>query len=148
MTLSEESAEYVEVETNFNRSISGYFSSLRRVRQIEKIQNSFLYAHYQLKKAHKRSLHGWVHERTLYHGTKACNVDSICKINLTGVKWAITVLDSASSVEEVFSPSAKYASDYPRGAKICLMASHACREGSGSFPMCGCPRFGHTSCAA
>ncbi|KAG5871259.1 hypothetical protein JTB14_003544 [Gonioctena quinquepunctata] len=101
--LSRASKDYRIVQEQFYRTIPRCGSSyLKQIRQIERIQNPFLYAHYQLKKAHERRIHGHVTEQTLYHGTRNCSVNSICKNNFSKFGWG------------AFSSSARYASGYPQ----------------------------------
>ncbi|KAG5898395.1 hypothetical protein JTB14_030373 [Gonioctena quinquepunctata] len=86
-----------------------------KVKKIERIQNYFLFAQYKLKQAHKMSSHGDVKELTLYHGTKACNIDSICKNNFAWRRMGSNGFRFSKFGRGVsFSPNVHYASDYPR----------------------------------
>ncbi|KAG5898394.1 hypothetical protein JTB14_030372 [Gonioctena quinquepunctata] len=93
------SPEYRDVVKDFRRTMD----TSVKVREIKGTRNYFLLAQYELKKAHKRSLHGHVTELTLFHGTKACNVESICENNLAWRKMDDNGYRFSKSVEEFLS---------------------------------------------
>ncbi|XP_023020250.2 protein mono-ADP-ribosyltransferase PARP12-like [Leptinotarsa decemlineata] len=87
----------------------------RNVNKIERIENPFLYAQYQLSMLKKKWRYGSVKELTLFHGTKSTYIDSICKNNFDWRKMGRHGFRYRKFGRRMsFSPSARYASDYPR----------------------------------
>ncbi|XP_044264720.1 pheromone-processing carboxypeptidase KEX1-like [Tribolium madens] len=81
------------------------------IENIVKVENPFLRKAYHAKKKEKQALYGAVREELLFHGTKKCNVDNICRYNfdfrLFGTNKGHRFGQGVS-----FSPNAKYASWY------------------------------------
>nr|XP_023020250.1 poly [ADP-ribose] polymerase 12-like [Leptinotarsa decemlineata] len=109
-------SEYFNVNTIFDRTMSILrILGSRHVRKIERIENPFLYAQYQLSMLKKKWRYGSVKELTLFHGTKSTYIDSICKNNFDWRKMGCHGFRYSKFGRGMsFSPSARYASDYPR----------------------------------
>ncbi|XP_023012673.2 protein mono-ADP-ribosyltransferase PARP12 [Leptinotarsa decemlineata] len=108
--LSGNSPEYHAVERRFKST-----SPLSNIIQIQRVQCPFLYVQYQLKLKQKQSRHVYVSESSLFHGTKECNIDSICRKNFD---WRLMGSSgyrySKFGCGVSFSPSSNYASMFPR----------------------------------
>ncbi|CAH1154609.1 unnamed protein product [Phaedon cochleariae] len=110
--LKSGSVDYTILEKKF---LSGLKYPKRRVVRIVEVRNPFLYLQYELKLTQKKKLYGYISEKQLYHGTKECNVDSICEKNFDWRKIGANGMRSSKFGMGVsFSPSSQYASDYPR----------------------------------
>ncbi|CAH1154610.1 unnamed protein product [Phaedon cochleariae] len=111
--LESNSTYYRILESNF---LSGLrYSNIRQVYRILEVRNPFLYVQYELKLKQKEELYGTMAKYQLYHGTKRCNVDSICKQNFDWRKIGANGMRFSKFGRGVsFSPSSQYASDYPR----------------------------------
>ncbi|CAH1154616.1 unnamed protein product [Phaedon cochleariae] len=103
------SEEYREVIEDFEHYLSA------EVQKIVRVQNPFLYLQYELKLEQKKYRHGSVKEYHLYHGTKGCNVRSICRENFDWRELGASGFRPDKFGRGIsFSPSSNYASDYPR----------------------------------
>lgn len=113
-SLPTDQIHYMNISILFYATMSRFISIVK----IERVNNFHLYAQYQLKKLQIEQDYGYVKERTLFHGTKSTNIDSICKNNFD---WRLVgktgFLGCKYGKGVAFSPKASYASDYPRRCK-------------------------------
>jgi hypothetical protein len=74
--LSRESAEFKQVESQFERTNRGL-----TIVQVNRVENPFLWGQYLLKKEKMKAANSNVKEISFFHGTRKSNVDGICRYN-------------------------------------------------------------------
>lgn len=105
--LDYNSQEYRQLEALFYKTNKRFF----KIHSIEKVHNSYLAMQYELKKIELTKRNIQFEERKMYHGTKKCNIDSICQKNFD---WRLTGTSRGCKFGEgvSFSPIAYYATHY------------------------------------
>ncbi|CAH1154617.1 unnamed protein product [Phaedon cochleariae] len=107
--LESYSSEKSDILEDFKKNSSA------KVHKIMRVQNPFLQLQYELKLKQKEELNTGIKETQVYHGTKECNVTSICQKNFDWRKLGASGYRSSKFGQGVsFSSSSSYASDYPR----------------------------------
>jgi hypothetical protein len=106
--LSPNDTDYEIIESKFNEYYPKHIITIDRIQVIE---NKYLWLMFQLKKEEMISLQGFCHEKHLFHGTKASNIDLICSNNFN---WRFFGRNRGFKFGEgvSFSPRSSYASHF------------------------------------
>ncbi|PSN29791.1 hypothetical protein C0J52_26805 [Blattella germanica] len=107
VNIPEDDIEYRLVMNGFKHTTKKGFNIVK----IERIQNPHLLGCYLLKKLEMTSMFGSVREELVYHGTKQCNITSICENNFD---WRLhgESIGNRFGKGVSFSPISNYASHY------------------------------------
>ena len=139
VSLSEHSEEYKSVLSYFRDSFRHHGLTVRRV---VRVQNVFLWRHFALKREemqHEQGRHD-VNERRLFHGTRTCNVDGICRkgfqcsLARRAMYGVGSYFASTSFYSHMYSPDTEPRQDFPTTIQQAVSpstasSSPACAQG-------------------